>query len=345
MAIELITAILNKEFEELKESLGNNNSSEKMDIIDKSGDILIPINVNKSISTLKNEYKNYIDFDYEIIGDEDGEYIHYNTFMNEYIDNKVKIAKNLDLINFMKIFTKELFTNELFYGCLITDGKDFFLNITHPLVLKYLKDTEYKTLPKKFIAMFFYINPSEKKEIDKDIYKNAMQRHVFFTCYYNYKTEDVVSKIRIVDERKKMDKDIFNLDDYIEVERVLDIKNILTPVQIYTKGEMIPAYGYVFHDENAKSFTSVDFMTGNISDLGSWNLSTSGGTLCTGDYNKVTLAGWRTINKCNINSMYFSYIINRKTWYESFKAALDIDKMILQNQEQPLFCQPTNADE
>ena len=335
MAIELFSAIINKEIEDIKESLGDKNINQKNDIIDVKGDIIIPLNIKKSIYSLKSDFSKYIDGDNKLPLGDSCEYINKDSFLNEYISNNVKIAKDLDLVKFMKIFTKELFSNDLFYGCVITDGKDFFLNISHPLVLKYLKDNEYKNLPKKFIAIFFYISDNKKKEFFSNIYKKVMQRHAFFTCYYNYKIENLYSNINFINEYINDNRDFLNLDDYITIDREIQMNLILTPIQIYTRGELVPSYGYVLHDDNAKAFSSIDFVTGNISD---------DGILCTGDYNKKSLMGWRTINKCNLNSMYFSNIINAKTWFESFKAALDIDKMILQNQEQPLFCQPTNSD-
>jgi hypothetical protein len=122
----------------------------------------------------------------------------------------------------------------------------------------------------------------------------------------------------------------------VKFETRLDVKTILTPVQIYTRGEMVPAYGYLVHNDRAKAFSSVDFVTGNISETAGW--SSAYGELCTGDFNRRTLTGWYTMSKCNLNSMYFSQIVRKDTWFEATKAALDIDKMILQGQEEPLFC-------
>jgi len=331
MAKELLELLLNKEFEDIKEKINKNNNTSKIEIINKEGDALMPLKRNVEINSIKNtlEQTRYFNSSFN-----EDEFLHYNKFMNHYINDKVRILKNIDLTKFLKIFAKELFGNPKFYGCIITDERNYFLNISHPLILKYVKDKEYKILPQKFTALFFEINDDKIKKINKNVFAATMQRHLVFTKLYSALTEEANGEIKIIDEYQNHE-DLYSIESYIRIEKRLNIKDMLIPLQIATKGEMIPWFGYALINSEGKGVSGVDFVTGNIADGSGWHSSAA--DICTGDYNRRTLEGWYTMSKINLNSMYHSYIANYETWFEALKSAHEIDKLILQNQESELF--------
>ncbi len=332
MAKELLELILNKEFFDIKEKIQKNSEDTyHIDIINNEGDTLMPLKTKIDFNKIKEAIKNTNYFNIQF--NEDNFY-NYKKFMSEIISDRVKILKDINILKFMKIFAKELFANQKFYGCIITDEKDFFLNISHPLILKYLKDKEYKGLPEKFTAMFFEIKENELREIDKDVFAATMQRHIIFTKLYSMITENAKGEIKIIDEYLSHESH-FDIASYIKIEKRLNIEDMLIPLQIATRGEMIPWFGYALINSKGKGFSSVDFVTGNIAEDSGWDNSNA--DICTGDFNRQTLPGWYTMSKINLNSMYHSHIVNKKTWFEALKSAHEIDKLILQNQEAELF--------
>jgi len=332
MAKELLELILNKEFFDIKKKLQKNKGdNQTIEIINNEGDVLMPLKANVEFNKIKDALKQTKYFDKSF---SENDFYNYKDFMSEYVSDKVKILKNINLVKFLKVFVKELFENKRFYGCIITDEDNFYLNISHPLILKYLKDKQYKDLPKKFTALFFEIPESKIKEFDKDIFSAAIQRHLIFTKLYGLVTETARAEIKIIDEYLSHESH-FEINSYLKIEKRLSINEILIPLQIATKGEMIPWFGYALINAKGQGFSSIDFATGNIADHSGWYSSDA--EICTGDYNRYTLTGWYTLSKINLNSMFNSFIINKTTWFEALKSAHEINKLILQNQEAELF--------
>ena len=332
--MNVLKLMMNKEFEDLKEKFKGGEEGRKIENITSEGDVLFPLNNEIDFEKLKRKIKKTSKD--EIVHTEVK--MSYNKFMNDFISDKVRIAKDLNIEKFFKLFVKELYSNSKFYGCIITDEDEFYLNISHPLILKELKDSKYEKLPENFSAIFFEVE--DNLNIDEKRFAEVFKRTLMFTNLYKDLNKDNLNmKSDIYDTREVYDMngfyDLNSTDAGVTIETSISDTTFLVPLQIATKGEMVPYFGYALFASDAVGFSSPDFMTGNISNHGGWESDDS--IICTGDYEKRTLEGWYTLSKINLNSMYTDYIINTDTWKEATKTAHEMCKLILEDKEDPIF--------
>ena len=334
MALELFEAALNEEFNDFAE--GYREDEVELEIINDNGDVVIPL--NKNYSNLKEILtETFDDIGVSILklrGGYEDDFIPYRDFFNNYVDDRVrKINSSFEegLLLALQLKNEE----STFAGCLFIEEDSVdntILNPLHPAIAYYImSDDEIfeKYMSKKGTFMYFNF----RKDIPYNELKMTRAREIHDIGMLLIK-ENFLKKAKsevVIRNRSENFSEIFTIADMnasIEIDVRSSIPSILIPFQILSKGEMIPYFGWGLintdGEAETRGFSFPGLLSGNIKS--NW-YSTSDG-VCTGNKSNNAYNGWQTLSKVNVNSMWFSNIINYEYYYELYRTGMDVAEEI-----------------
>ena len=321
--IDLFEAVLNEEFNDFRKSFQNKKNLENIKLVNEKGDVLIPssltsndiydINEKISFSMNCNEEDNYINVDR----------------LFDAISDRVKTLKNVDNVKglefIFKFFMKN-YKNNKFAGILIFND-DFVMNITHPLNLWLLRNEKIK-LPEKFNIFIFEFK--EEIPLKEKIVEDAYKMHaLYLTLFTQHIIEKAEYRIKII--RSETDfRDIYSLaatEAYVKIEKEMshNFNTVLFPLQILSRGELIPyaGWGAIDVSDDIRAIDTHGLITGNLK---GYHYSDSQ-SVCTGNKPTNSIEGWYTLSKVNVNSTWFSnyvHIFYREIYYAANKLAYEV---------------------
>lgn len=212
---------------------------------------------------------------------------------------------------------------------------NWVLNPLHPLVAYGIMNGMYE-LPKEVtMLLFLYKNGSSNFNKIRDEYVDAMKSLFGAELKIIDKTLnfDIESQIQV----RVTQKDFDNIyapsmtSAYVEYNSTMPRGLMaIVPVQSITKGEILPYYGNAIVSEGGVGMNLPGTISGNIK-YGFYNGRDREG-VCTGDYSNRSIVGWRTLNRLNINSTWYSEHINRN--FKSIAlAAIELSYSIYSTEE------------
>jgi len=323
--VEFFNAVLNEEFNDFRN--GSEESTERLEIINDKGDIVIPIknDWNKIIEVVKN-YNDVFD-SYSSI-----EYFTAGTFYDNVSDKVLKLKVTLEKA--LEIGIQILDTTNKFAGMLFiadVDGDELLINPMHPgTLLSILKSPKKEKLlnTKGTVMIFEFLNEVEK---NLEEYNKAIELNAIIAAYtWNSFTETAKLSSRVVEEEKNFD-DVFSLaliSGKIKIERKAVIPSIIVPFQIISKGMVLPYFGWGTIKTSGGGIQGIS-LPGNLSGNLKANHDSRENNVCTGSHDNNTYRGWQTLSKINMNSMWFSEIIHRR-YKELSYGAMEVTKMLWQ---------------
>jgi hypothetical protein len=324
---DFFEAILNEEYNDFKKNFMNKRDVQMVEFVNSKGDVVIPSKATPMIlKKIENNFKHY----FNSLSQDN--YIDAGYLFNS-ISDKVKIIRNIEASKGLQFIFKTLIKraeDPQFAGIIIARN-DFVFHLTHPFNLYLLLQGKVK-LPEKFdIFIFEFKNGAE---MEKKVVEAAYDLHfAYLTLFINTKIENIEIEIKIKDEYTDFDQILFisNTESYIEIEKRIskNYETILFPLQILSKGELVPYVGWGGITKDIKALSLWGNGTGNLK---AYHYSTAK-NVCTGSKDNRTLDGWYTLSKINYNSTWFSDYLNEK-FRELFMAGFMLARDILTGEYQ-----------
>jgi hypothetical protein len=240
------------------------------------------------------------------------------------------------------------------YGILLKDSHGF-INPLHPLIAQSLtrkykdpnNEREARRIEEKYYKVFVYAyNQDMVSSSTIDLYDNRLndifKNHIFKCLAVLEQTFTSSVKItRVYDVRhssnynrvsEKFASTFANLtydyEEFFEDEQnKFDVN--MEPVQVVNNGLVYPYYGIVgqkySQNLSIRGYQLSPMLSPNIGRFAGMKTDNNGietnsvvaGSICTGNLNKMSEAGWRSLNHANLNSAFFADILN----YGSFSFA------------------------
>jgi len=316
MAKELLELLMQEEFNGLIDSFQKDSvsvvGSKKIDVTDKKGNLLKSIGEKMSIQDI-------LDLSNEIIQDspvrsvfrfDSDNYINFRTYYDQ-VNDAVKIitVPSKDAISVALTLAQD--AEGLLNGILFLDPKnpDWVINPLHPAIALEIIKTNI-ILPDLVKMMIFTYR--DEVVVNQDI-KTTSKFLAKSMLSITEKLETVLEqKIEIRNQHETFsDIQILASDNsYVEIQsRIPSSSVIISPLQILTRGEMLPYYGFSLMSAGGLASNYPGNLSGNIK--GGWYERGFDG-LCTGNYSNRTEEGWRTINRINANSVWYDQFVNAK---------------------------------
>jgi len=345
MARELLNMMLEEDF---KDFANVESVSDSIEESNKKGDIVFHLDINEE--KLKKITEN-ISSDFDVFKFENLK--HQSEYFDDYSDT-VKIIRKATMKKALPFLFKILNEEDKNFGGMlfINSETGFMLNPLHPLIFAKILRGEIET-PKEFdIFIYEFENENNynymknwqdngdwssnfdyydiekyRQENENKIIIEALKMHsIMFEIYSEYNNPNIKNKIKIVGSQKNFDTvyDLYNIDSEITVEKESEIQTIMIPLQIITKGEILPYIGYTAVNKNIRTVALPGNATGNL------NHAAHGGEkqVCTGDKPNNIIEGWYTLSKINANSVWYKTYIN-VYHKEITKAAFIFDQELL----------------
>jgi len=224
----------------------------------------------------------------------------------------------------LEAFLSNLCTLPDVYGCLLKDrdNSDYMINPLHPLTALAIKLGQVK-LPKrgKLIIYNWKDRILNNYNINEDNnYKSSIEQVwlQFIGQSSNFIGKKVSERRLNVSKKDYLDQlghydalkqvQLFGNIEYKEVSEVADIKMILVPLQVAVSNIATPFYGVSYVKDPASSPKGKNagvMISGNIK----YSEGSTDGTVCTGSRSSTRDTGWLTLNRVNLDSMFYSEII------------------------------------
>jgi len=316
MARDILELLLNEEFEDMVEAVTQDNSiGSKIDAIDDKGNVLFPIGASLSWGDIVEIFESpFSEYSGLKVNSEDN-FINYDYLYNEVNDSVKRIkcspAKAIQILQGVIPEAKK----DLMGALWIDETKpNWVLNPLHPLVAYGIMNGMYE-LPKEVtMLLFLYKDGSSNFNKINDEYVDAMKSLFGAELKIIDKTLgfDIESQIQVRGTQRDFDN-IYApsmTSAYVEYNSSMP-RGLLTivPVQSITKGEILPYYGNAIVSEGGVGMNLPGTISGNIK-YGFYNGRDREG-VCTGDYSNRSVTGWRTLNRLNVNSTWYSEYVNR----------------------------------
>jgi len=321
--LDLFEGLLNEEFQDLKESLTSPTGEvEAIDIVNEKGDIIIPSKINaEAFKSLQDEFDERLDSGLST------NYI-YASNLFEGISDRVKTLRNVDEEKGLEFIFKTLIQradDNMFAGLLIIKD-DFVLNASHPFNMYLLKE-ELIELPETFDVFVFEFK--DERNLSDRLIESAYNMHYLYqSLFLSEAIVDAEYSIKLERESKDFDK-IFTIqetDAYLEFRKnsSIDFETILFPLQVLSKGELVPYMGWGAIDKDINSIDLFGNLSGNLRGYHYSNAQ----EVCTGSKSNRNIEGWYTLSKINYSSTWFSEYLSRY-YREIFVAGHKLAKDIL----------------
>ncbi len=326
--IDFLTAVLVEEFNDFVDNFKSKKDDAKINLVNDKGDVIIPSMLNAGVfekieSTIDDKFNSY----------EYTNYICVDKYYNA-ISDKVKILRNVDSqkgLNFALKTLVQKANDSTFAGMLLINrDSGFIFNLAHPLNISLIKKGKVN-LPDKFdIFIFNFKNDFDdenKEEVEKTVDEAYKMHLIYANLFMKKMVENLEYKITVEDSQTDFDK-IFFLSDTKSSIRIYkniskNYNTILFPLQILSKGELVPYIGWGGITKEIKSMSLYGNASGNLKAYHySSNLS-----VCTGDKNNQSIEGWYTLSKVNVNSTWFANYVNKyfqELTFAGHKLAADI---------------------
>jgi hypothetical protein len=247
-------------------------------------------------------------------------------FLRNILDNEVKTIRfDQDQGFDLESFLSNLHSLPEVYGVLLRDDRrsDYMINPLHPLTALAIKLGQVK-LPKKGSIILY--NWSEESILsiynikhsimyDNDIEATWMK---FINQSKNFIGKKISERKLTIDKEEYLNQlhsfdsfkqlQLFGDINYEEVNEVTDIKALLIPLQVAIDSIATPYYGVSYIDNPLTSpcgFNSGFMISGNLKH----SFDTSTGDVCTGSSSNTRDTGWLTLNRVNLDSMWYRNII------------------------------------
>ncbi len=314
-------ALLNSYFEVLENIVSDGESAEITEMYlsreDTKGKELFSSDVSKSGSAylyeLNNKYKN----------DDDGRH------MEAIKTNDEITSVTLPFIDAIKMII-DISSDELFYGALFEENGEMY-NPLHPLIAKNIIENLNKYSSDEITVHIFTLKKPMGGKNDEvcQTFNEEIINILSFSENTTYIEKDT-STITINDSKVAITRD--NMYDIRgEIRKCLNYchrviigggktvsmnskendHNIVVPLQLVTFGIAFPYYGTLL----LKTNDSDGVLGYDISPMVSANISKCN-TVCTGNLNKLSISGWRSLNHCNLKSPYRKNILREN--YEEY---------------------------
>ena len=323
--IDLLTATLKEEFNDFVDNFKSKKDDSKIDLVNDKGDIIIPSMVKSEIfekieDTIDNKFNSYVEDNYIYVND------YYRA-----ISDKVKILRNVDSQKGLNFALKTLVqkANDSSFAGMLLINRDtgFIFNPAHPLNISLIKKGKVN-LPDKFdIFIFNFKQDLNKEEIEKTVEEAYKMHLIYANLFLKKRIENLEYKITVEDSQTDFDKIFFISDTKSSIRIYKDIsKNfntILFPLQVLSKGELVPYIGWGGITKEIKSMSLYGNASGNLKAY----YYSSNLNVCTGDKNNQSLEGWYTLSKINVNSTWFLNYVNKyfqEITFAAHKLAVDI---------------------
>jgi hypothetical protein len=321
MAVDIFELLLNEEFSDFVK--GNKEEKSKIDFINNKGDSLFTFIDNED--SLKGIFQRLFEITFK---PHDEVFKRHERLFEDIISDDILETENINFEEGLMLL-EEMISEKDFAGCLFINGETV-LNISHPFILFQILKEKEKWFNKegKFVFYSFSENALENasfKKFEQETYKEAT---LALKLINDFATEELESKRTVVNESRNF-SDIYNvssINSYIEVNIKVEADYAIIPLQIASRGELVPYFGMALLDLKPirdgyapSGWSHWTNFTGNLS---------NDNNVCSGDKSNKTLEGWYTLSKININSMYFQTIIN-PAYVNIAKGYLKITKDIL----------------
>ena len=327
--LDLLTAVLEEEFNDFVDNFKSKKDDAKINLVNCKGDVVIPSLLKSEVfekikDAIDNKFNPYVE----------NNYIRVNDYYRS-ISDSVKILRNVDSqkgLNFTLKTLVQKAKDSTFAGMLLINrDTGFIFNPAHPLNISLIKKGKVN-LPDKFdIFIFNFKNDlkdnENKEEVEKTIDEAYKMHLIYANLFLTKMIENIEYKITVENSQTDFDRIFFLSDTKSSIRIYKDIsKNfntILFPLQILSKGELVPYIGWGGITKEIKSMSLYGNASGNLKAYHySSNLS-----VCTGDKNNQSIEGWYTLSKINVNSTWFSNYVNKyfqEITFAGHKLAVDI---------------------
>ncbi len=258
--------------------------------------------------------------------------MNYRDYSQRYIADEITTVRYNKSI-FLPTLLKQLAMDEKTYGLILQKG-DYMVNPIHPAVafsitaglMEFPEEGELHVFQWSDEALEKIANMSNRqKKKEMEFYEKEYEG-IFAAFSKLIKTPSTETRVARIGEesisRMVSSPLMEDLDITVEVsvsddgaEGARGVKSLLIPLQLAIGDMAQPYYGFMFiespkNDENTGHNLS-PMMSGNLSQnmgevsrYGSLDSAASSGNVCTSSYNSHTPAGWSTLSKVNLNSMF-----------------------------------------
>jgi len=247
-------------------------------------------------------------------------------FLREMLDRNVKtIAYDQDQGFNLEAFLSQLCTLNEVYGVLLKDANnsEYMINPLHPLTALAIKLGQVK-LPVKGKLIVYNWKDSILRDhgVSHDTrYKATMEAKwmEFIGQSKNFigkkvserrltiNKDDYLEQLSGFDSLKQLS--LFGDINYREMNEVADIKMLLIPLQMAVGSIATPFYGvsYINNPTNSpRGFNTGYMISGNLKS----SYDSNGGDVCTGSLSNTRDTGWLTLNRINLDSMWYGQIVS-----------------------------------
>ncbi len=247
-------------------------------------------------------------------------------YLRDMLDRNVKtIAFDQDQGFNLESFLSQLCTLNEVYGVLLKDANnsEYMINPLHPLTALAIKLGQV-TLPKKGKLIVYNWKDSvmSNNGVSHDRrYKASMEETwmKFIGQSKNFigkkvserrltiNRDDYLEQLSGFDSLKQLS--LFGDINYREMNEVADIKMLLIPLQMAVGSIATPFYGvsYINNPTNSpRGFNTGYMISGNLKS----SYDSNGGDVCTGSLSNTRDTGWLTLNRINLDSMWYGQIVS-----------------------------------
>lgn len=332
--MDMLHLLLNEEINDAIKGITGGNISEKgLTVDEKKGNFFVPISSKISHENLSSFYRDTIGDLFLELGDAPSSLnliseSNFFDFIGYYdkISNEVKTITASPAKALMVIQSLIRDAGDIFAGALMIDPENssWVINPTHPLVVERILAGQIK-LPSKVKVLLFTYKTS--KTLDEEVYEYiSKQQALVIKIARDFSQDSLKRKVDIRDINGEEELGDLYCPALMDVEieynvEVDGLTKVIVPYQLLTRGEMIPYFGTGIIQASGVGRTLPGHLSGNVK-FGYYN---SGGVegVCTGDYSNRTPEGWLTLNRVNLNSVWYDYMINYE-YYSINKAYMDL---------------------
>lgn len=247
-------------------------------------------------------------------------------FLRGMLDRNVKTvgfdqAQGFDLESFLATLCT---LNEV-YGVLLKDdnNREYMINPLHPLTALAIKLGQVK-LPQKGKLIIYNWSDSTLRNhnVNHDTrYKAGMEAKwmEFIGQSKNFigkkvserrltvNRDDYLEQLSGFDSLKQLS--LFGDINYREMNEVVDIKMLLVPLQMAVGSIATPFYGVSYINNpttSPRGYNTGYMISGNLKS----SYDSNGGDVCTGSLSNTRDTGWLTLNRINLDSMWYGNIVS-----------------------------------
>ncbi len=342
----------------------NSNTFEQVDedrsqFISKEGDIYFPMSEGIELGKRSKNMPTFM-----VDGDDtEMRWLDFNDFQRKYISSSITtISYNKSVC--LPTLLKRLAMDEKTYGVVIQKG-NFVVNPLHPLVafsvtsgmmdlpeegeLHIFEWSEFVLDKIQSLSENGLTKHKERKEFYEEEYKM-----VFSLFKYLIKTPVVEKRIASIDDRGIKEIIDSPLIDDINIEININvssgessvlskIKSIIVPTQLAISNIVTPYYGMMLLTDprgNNTGWNVSPMMSGNLNQglgdgatFGAVRSRTDYGNICTGSESSINTAGWSTLSKVNLNSMFVDELVSTKGLISFVETSKEISGVIWEGVE------------